>query len=50
MSCYIGKLEDDNPLVVRKAAYMIARYGRGNAEAITALVGDPRPQQHAGAR
>lgn len=38
LSCYIGKLGDDDPMVVRKAAYMIARYGRGNDEAITALV------------
>ncbi len=39
LPCYIGKLSDTNPMVVRKAAYMIARLGRGNAEAITALVG-----------
>ncbi len=38
LSCYIGKLSDDSPTVVRKACYMIARYGRGNAEAIAALV------------
>jgi len=38
LSCYIGKLDDDEPLVVRKAAYMIARYGRGNDDAIAALV------------
>lgn len=39
LGCYIGKLEDDEPLVVRKAAYMIARYGRGNDDAISALIG-----------
>jgi len=38
LRCYIGKLGDANPLVVRKAAYMIGRYGRGNAEALTALI------------
>lgn len=38
LACYIAKLEDDDPMAVRKAAYMVARYGRGNAEAITALV------------
>ncbi len=39
LECYIGKLADENPMVVRKAAYMIARYGRGNAAALTALIG-----------
>ncbi|MCB9591810.1 MAG: HEAT repeat domain-containing protein [Sandaracinaceae bacterium] len=39
LSCYIGKLGDSDPMVVRKACYMIARYGHGNAEAITALIG-----------
>lgn len=38
IACYIGKLGDDDPMVVRKAAYMIARYGRGNQEAIAALI------------
>lgn len=38
LSCYIGKLGDDDAMVVRKAAYMIARYGRGNPEAIAALI------------
>lgn len=38
LQCYIGKLGDSNPVVVRKAAYMIARYGRGNEAAINALV------------
>ncbi|MGE0787077.1 MAG: HEAT repeat domain-containing protein [Sandaracinaceae bacterium] len=38
LQCYIGKLGDSNPMVVRKAAYMIARYGRGNAAALTALI------------
>lgn len=39
VACYIGKLGDSNALVVRKAIYMIGRGGRGNAQAITALVG-----------
>ncbi len=38
VQCYVGKLTDANPMVVRKAAYMIARYGRGNAAALTALI------------
>lgn len=38
VQCYIGKLADSNPMVVRKAAYMIGRYGRGNAAALTALI------------
>jgi HEAT repeat protein len=38
VQCYVGKLGDSNPMVVRKAAYMIARYGRGNAPALTALI------------
>ncbi|MFK7992300.1 MAG: HEAT repeat domain-containing protein [Sandaracinaceae bacterium] len=38
LACYIGKLGDDDAMVVRKAAYMIARYGRGNAEAVNALI------------
>jgi HEAT repeat protein len=38
LDCYVGKLGDDDPMVVRKAAYMIARYGRGNAEAAAALI------------
>lgn len=38
LSCYIGKLSDSDPMVVRKAAYMIARYGRGSDEALAALI------------
>ncbi|MCC6877434.1 MAG: HEAT repeat domain-containing protein [Sandaracinaceae bacterium] len=38
LQCWIRKLGDSNPVVVRKAAYMIARYGRGNDAAITALI------------
>jgi HEAT repeat protein len=38
LDCYVGKLADSNPIVVRKAAYMIARFGRGNASALTALI------------
>lgn len=39
VACYIGKLSDSEAQVVEKAASMLGRYGRGNAEAITALVG-----------
>jgi hypothetical protein len=38
LACYIRKLADRDAMVARKAAYMIARYGRGNAGAITALI------------
>jgi hypothetical protein len=38
-ACWERKLADSNPLVARKAAYMVARYGRGQAAAVTALVG-----------
>ncbi len=39
LACYIGKLGDADKDIVVKATYGIGRYGRGNAEAITALVG-----------
>ncbi|MFO0680810.1 MAG: hypothetical protein U0234_02110 [Sandaracinus sp.] len=39
VSCWATKLTDSNSWVVRKACYMLARYGRGNEAAITALVG-----------
>lgn len=39
VSCWAGKLTDTNSWVVRKAAYMLARYGRGNDAALTALIG-----------
>jgi HEAT repeat protein len=38
LSCWIGKLADEDALIVRKASYMLGRYGRGHAEAVTALV------------
>jgi HEAT repeat protein len=38
-ACWARKLSDTNQSVVQKAAYMVARYGRGDATAITALVG-----------
>lgn len=38
-ACWASKLSDSNQAVVQKAAYMVARYGRGNATAISALVG-----------
>jgi HEAT repeat protein len=37
--CWIGKLGDKNKIVVRKAANMLGRYGRGDEVAINALVG-----------
>ncbi|MEM9068793.1 MAG: HEAT repeat domain-containing protein [Myxococcota bacterium] len=38
VSCYIGKLSDADKDVVRKAAFMLGRLGRGNEQVITALV------------
>ena len=38
VECWVGKLKDSNKIVVRKAANMLARYGRGNDAAIQALV------------
>lgn len=38
LACWILKLDDSEKVVVRKAAYMIGRFGRGNADAITALI------------
>ncbi|MCG8558069.1 MAG: hypothetical protein MJD61_22695, partial [Proteobacteria bacterium] len=38
LGCWAGKLGDKDKLVVRKAANMLARYGRGNDQAVTALV------------
>jgi hypothetical protein len=38
LNCWIGKLGDANAAVVRKAAYMIGRFGVGNAQALQALV------------
>jgi HEAT repeat protein len=38
VSCWIGKLKDKDKIILRKAASMLARYGRGNDEAIKALV------------
>jgi HEAT repeat protein len=38
VQCWIGKLGDENPIVVRKATYMLGRYARGNDAAVTALV------------
>lgn len=39
VTCWAGKLTDHDSWVARKACYMLARYGRGNDAAITALVG-----------
>lgn len=38
LECWIRKLSDSNGWIARKASYMVARYGRGNADAIAALV------------
>ena len=38
VACWIGKLADRDNIVVRKAATMLGRFGRGNARAIEALV------------
>lgn len=38
LACWQTKLTDANALVARKAAYMVARYGRGQAPAVAALV------------
>lgn len=39
VACYIRKLSDHDGAVAQKAAYMLARFGRGNPAAITALIG-----------
>lgn len=38
VSCWVGKLNDQDKVVLRKAANMLARYGLGNQEAIAGLV------------
>jgi hypothetical protein len=38
VACYIRKLDDRDPKVARKAAYMLARLGRGNPQVLSALV------------
>lgn len=38
LACWITKLADSNTAIARKACYMVARYGRGNADAVNALV------------
>jgi HEAT repeat protein len=38
VECWLGKLKDKDKIVVRKAATMLARYGRGNEAAIKGLV------------
>ena len=38
VGCWAGKLGDGDKDIVKKAAYMLGRYGRGNAKAIEALV------------
>jgi HEAT repeat protein len=39
VACWMGKLADADKEVVKKASYMLGRYGRGNEEAVTGLVG-----------
>ena len=39
VKCWVKKLDDKDEGVARKAAYMLARVGRGKADAISALVG-----------
>lgn len=38
VTCWLGKLRDNDALVIQKAAVMIGRLGRGNQQAIDALV------------
>jgi HEAT repeat protein len=38
LGCWTRKLADSNTLIARKATYMVARYGRGNPDAVGALV------------
>lgn len=38
LACWRGKLSDSNPLIARKAALMIGRFGAGNAEAVASLI------------
>jgi HEAT repeat protein len=38
VDCWTGKLKEDNKVVLRKAASMLARYGRDNQKAISALI------------
>ena len=38
VACWTGKLKDNDKIVLRKAASMLARYGRGDDKAIHALV------------
>ncbi len=38
VTCWLGKLRDNDPLVIQKAAVMIGRLARGNQQAIDALV------------
>ena len=38
VDCWTGKLKDNDKVVLRKAASMLARFGRGNDKAVHALV------------
>jgi HEAT repeat protein len=39
VDCYVGKLNDTDKIVLRKAANMLARFGKGNDKALEGLVG-----------
>ena len=39
VACYVKKLGDSNRAAVRKATFMLARYGHGNQAALDALIG-----------
>jgi HEAT repeat protein len=38
VECWTGKLKEDNKVILRKAASMLARYGRDDPKAIKALI------------
>ncbi len=38
LTCWIQKLDEKDENVARKASYMVARLGRGNAQALSALI------------
>ncbi|MGF1468792.1 MAG: HEAT repeat domain-containing protein [Sandaracinaceae bacterium] len=38
LECWLGKFDDDNPLIVQKATYMAVRLGRGNDAVVDPLV------------
>lgn len=38
LRCWVGKLKANDPTIVGKATYMVARYGRADATALSALI------------